>query len=524
MSHSLAVAERPPSSQTDPQKAAALYAAEIQFSQGTALLNRRRFADAEACLREANRFRPDHAETLNNLGTAVWNQGRSIEAEEFYRLAHALEPDNFAVVNNLGNALWDQRRLEDAAALYLRALELKPDTPQTLMNLGVIRTNQGQYDEANAFLRESLRIQPNSHQVYDNLGSVQARLGDWEKAIELYNQSLALRPDYPEAHRNRAFARLALGDYEQGWKDYEWRLECRRHQGFQCLNRPRWDGSSLDGRAIFLHTEQGIGDTLQFIRYARRLKESGAARVIVYCPDSLTRLLALCPDVDLVIATGSNEPMPDFDVHASVMSLPALTRTTVANFPRDVPYLFADADSIDRWRAIVDRAVGDRWHDPGRYYRIGVAWQGNPLNGVDRSRSFPLQKLAPLARLPFVKLVSLQKGDGVDQLGQLEARFDVAELHVSDGRGEPIDSRDFLDTASAMHSVDLVITPETAVAHLAGAIGVPVWAALAHVSDWRWQLEKDTSPWYPSMRLFRQPRPGEWDAVFAAMATAVRPF
>ena len=211
--------------------------------------------------------------------------------------------------------------------------------------------------------------------------------------------------------------------------------------------------------------------------------------------------------------------VPDFDVHAPLMSLPAILGTTLATLPKTVPYLSADRGIIEKWRPIVAKSL---LRDNGRrapQLRIGIAWQGNPLNRVDRWRSYPLAQLAPLASVPGVALMSLQRGDGTDQLQELAGRFSVAEL--KGGRQSVDDDRDFLDTAAVMSQLDLVVTPETAVAHLAGSLGVPVWVALSHISDWRWQLERDRSPWYPTMRLFRQSTAGNWDEVFRQMANAL---
>jgi tetratricopeptide (TPR) repeat protein len=493
------------------------FAASIQFNQGTELLRRRQFLDAEDCLREAIRFRPDHADAFNNLGTAVWHQGRLSEAEDHYRRALGLNPNDFAILNNLGNVLWDQRRLDDASDCYRRALQLRPDSPETQMNLSVLLSDQGQYEEAIARLQESLRLRPDSHEALDNLGSTLARQGKWDEALSLYEHALRLNPDYPEAHRNRSFAWLARGDFERGWPEYEWRLKCRKHRGMT-FGRPRWNGENLAGKTILLHAEQGLGDSLQFIRFAPLVKRRGRPRILFYSPPPLATLIESCPGIDRVLTSGSD--VPEFDVHASLMSLPALLGTTLATLPRNVPYLYADRQAIEKWRPIVAKAfLGDTDRPPPRL-KVGIAWQGNPLNRVDHWRSYPLAQLAPLADLPGVRLMSLQRGHGTDQLQELTGRISVAELNG--GNQSPDDDRDFLDTAAVMSQLDLVVTPETAVAHLAGSLGVPVWVALSHVGDWRWQLDQNASPWYPTLRLFRQPTPGDWNDVFSQMAHALK--
>ena len=278
-------------------------AASIQFDQGTELLRRGQFIDAEGCLREAIRFRPDYADALNNLGTAIWRQGRLSEAEDYYRRAAQLNPNDFAILNNLGNILWDQRRLEEASQHYTRALQLQPDSSATRMNLGVLLSDLGRYDEAIACIQESLRLRPDSHEALDNLGSTLARQGKWDAALDLYEQALRLKPDYPEAHRNRSFAWLAQGDFERGWPEYEWRLKCRKHRGM-AFRRPRWNGDNLAGKTILLHGEQGLGDSLQFIRFAALVKRFGGPQVLFYSPAPLARLIGRCPGVDRVVTDG----------------------------------------------------------------------------------------------------------------------------------------------------------------------------------------------------------------------------
>jgi len=495
------------------------YTATVYFQQAASLLKRGLFAESEAYLHEVLRFWPDHAGTLNNLGTAVWQQKRVQEAELLYRRALALEPNGFGILNNLGNALWEQGRHAEAIPLYHQALEIQPDAWETQMNLGVALSDHGDFEEALAWIRAALRSQPDSPEAIDNLGMTLARQGNLEEALVCYEQALRLRPDFPEAHRNRAFAWLARGDFERGWPEYEWRLKCRNHRELT-FNCPQWAGQDLAGRSILLHTEQGLGDSLQFIRFAAMVKQRGG-RVVVSCPPPLVRLLAMCPYVDGVLS--EHPPVPDWDFHAPLMSLPAIFGTTWATLPAETPYLFVDDAAIGRWRPVVSRALDEetvgpagRTRDPGRIFTIGIAWQGNPRNRVDRWRSFPLTEFAHLAELPGVRLVSLQKGEGTEQLAALAGRFPVAVL--DDPARDAEDRRDFLDTAAVIRQLDLVITPESAVAHLAGGLGVRVWVALAAVSDWRWLLDREDSPWYPTVTLFRQTTPGDWEGVFRRMA------
>ncbi|MGP0063205.1 MAG: tetratricopeptide repeat protein [Isosphaeraceae bacterium] len=496
------------------------FIAETYYKQATALLTRGVYAESEKYLREALRVCPEHAGAWNNLGTAVWQQGRVEEAETCYRRGLSLEPEDHGILNNLGNALWQQGKPDEAVPYYRQALASCPDTPETLMNLGVALSDVGKFDEAMDRIRDSLRLRPDSPEAIDNLGMTLARQGRWDEAMACYEQALRLHPDFPEARRNRAYAWLARGDYERGWPEYEWRLRCRNHVGLTA-NRPRWNGEDLAGRTILLHAEQGFGDTLQFIRFATMVQDRGG-RVMVWCPNPLIRLVAGCPGVDHVLTP--SEPLPDFQVHCPLMSLPAVLGTRMDTLPNGVPYLSADTETTERWRPIVERCVSGTNHGetahktgPSRVLKIGIAWQGNPRNRIDRWRSLPLRHFAHLARLPGVRLISLQKGDGTEQIAELAGRFPVAEFHDASA-GDGLHRRDFLDTAAIMRHLDLVVTLESAVAHLAGALGVRVWVALAAVADWRWLMDRDDSPWYPTMTLFRQSEPGDWDGVFRRIA------
>jgi Flp pilus assembly protein TadD len=482
--------------------------ARTHFVQGTAHLQQRRFAEAEICLRRALGLRPDDPDVLNNLGTAVWEQGRGSEATAYYLRAYQFKQNDFGILNNLGITLWEQGRPEKAVVYYRRALQLNPNSFDAQMNLGVSLSDIGLFDEALVWLRGAVRLKPDSADAWDNVGMTLARQGNWVEAMKCYDEAIRLRPDFGEARRNRALGWLSLGDFERGFPESEWRLKCRNPPGYNFL-LPRWAGEPLDGRTILLHYEQGLGDTLQFIRFAPQVKERGG-RVWVWAQPSMVRLLSLCPSVDLVM--DGSRPFPTFDVHAPLLSVPAIIGTTSSTFPGD-PYLAADTGTIDRWRPVLAHALGVSQLDS--VFKIGIAWQGNPENRIDRWRSFPLSHFAGISRLPGVRLVSLQVGPGTEQIAAQASKFQLADPSA---RIEGLeDRRDFLDTAAVMSLLDLVITPETAVAHLAGALGVRTWVVLSTVGDWRWMTDGDTCPWYASARLFRQTTLGDWDAVFKRM-------
>jgi hypothetical protein len=291
---------------------------------------------------------------------------------------------------------------------------------------------------------------------------------------------------------------------EQGWTDYEWRFKCKRFGSLPPFHAPLWDGSPLEGRTILIHAEGGLGDTLQFIRYAPLVHRRGG-RVILVCQPPLVRLLSLSRGLGVERLLAQGDPLPEYDVHASLLSLPGLLGTTLESVPTDVPYLDAEPQLVESWR----RRLGSY---PG--FKVGIAWQGNPKHCGDRFRSSPLVQFAPVARVPGVHLLSLQKGAGREQLPALQGRFPVTDLGSHLG--------DFLDTAAVMKSLDLVISVDTAIAHMAGALGIPVWVALPFAPDWRWLLDREDSPWYPTMRLLRQTRPSWWEDVFHRIAEALQ--
>ncbi len=308
-----------------------------------------------------------------------------------------------------------------------------------------------------------------------------------------YDQALNLKPDFAQVHLSRSLLRLQMGDFAQGWSEYEWRFQCKEY-AIPPFPQPLWDGSRLDDRTILLYADHGLGDTLQFVRYAPLVCERGG-RVLVACRKPLARILASCPGVSRVISEGA--PLPQFQVYAPLMSLPRILGTTLATVPARVPYLVADPALVARWRVELGQFGG---------FKVGIAWQGNAQYCKDRHRSFRLDQFEPLTRLDGVRLVSLQKGFGTDQIREVADRFAVIDL------GSRLD--DFMDSAAVMTNLDLVITPDTSVAHLAGALGVPVWVALPFAPDWRWLLDRQDSPWYPTLRTFRQREWGNWNEVF----------
>jgi hypothetical protein len=365
----------------------------------------------------------------------------------------------------------------------------------------------GRLEQAIACYRQALCLKPDYAEAYNNLGNVfyvKVNLGE---AVISYEQAVRLKPEYGRAHVNLAMAWLLTGNFEQGWPEYDWRHRDPKEAARPPLPEPTWDGSRLAGRSILLRTEQGIGDTLHFIRYAPLLKAQGST-VLVECAEELLPLLSNCPGIDLLVPRSSHAAAP-FDLQVPLLSVPGLLGTTLATIPANVPYLFADAKRVEHWRQEL-RAVGG--------FKIGIVWQCNTKLDQRRPmtawRSLPLVEFAPVGRLAGVSLFSLQQGAGTEQMRQVTSLFSITDLGswIDDGCGA------FVATAAVMKCLDLIITCDTSIAHLAGALGVPVWVALPFAPDWRWLLDREDSPWYPTMRLFRQDEPGQWKPVLKRIA------
>jgi tetratricopeptide (TPR) repeat protein len=440
----------------------------------------------------------------NNLGGVLQLQSRSADAAASYRRAIALAPDFAEAYCNLGSACKDLGRTAEAIEHYVRSIELNPNLAEAHFNLGVIRQSEGQYDEAIRCYENATRLKRGYWQALNNLGTVYKLQGQFSEAMACYQSALSCDGDVAEAHRNRALLRLMLGDYEQGWPEYEWRWRVRGAPRVD-FAQPRWDGQPMPGKTLLLRAEQGLGDAIQFVRYAPLARERSGARVLLQCPSSLRELLKDIEGVDRLVVDPGEEP---FDCYVPLLSVPAVFSTRVDTVPAKIPYLFAQPQRVARWRAELASYSG---------LKIGIAWQGNPGYAADAQRSVPLASLAPLAACPGVQLFSLQKCHGCEQLAPLAEKLRIVDL----GPSLDIDAP-FVDTAAVMMNLDLVVTSDTAIAHLAGALGVKVWVALPWVADWRWLTERRDSPWYPTMRLFRQTRMGQWSEVFNRISNEVK--
>jgi tetratricopeptide (TPR) repeat protein len=464
--------------------------AEAHNNLAVLLREEGRLEEAGFHCQQALALAPDYAEAHTNLGNILADQGRADQAIAHHRRAIALNPNAVDAHINLGHVLRGQGKEEEALISLQQALTLRPDSAEALNNLGSVFEDQGKLEEATVHFRRALALQPNYVEAHNNLGNVLRKQAHYAEARQCYDQALALRPGYVEALWNRSLLELLLGNYPEGWRAYE--VRSRR-----TVNRPRefpqplWRGEPLGGARILLHSEQGLGDTLQFLRYVPRVQDAGGA-VLLLVPPGLQPLVApLLGASDRVV---SEECLPPFDVQCPLMSLPLAFQTTLDSIPAEVPYLTVPDDALRR-------AENFQW--PSEGFRVGLVWSGNPQHANDRFRSMRPETLAPLLSLDHIHFFSLQVGVSAEGIENLPARVTDLRPFITD----------MADTAALVYHLDLVITVDTAVAHLAGALAQPTWLLLPSAPDWRWLTDREDSPWYPTMRLFRQRQFGDWQPV-----------
>lgn len=494
----------------DPGKAQACYEAAIDldpagadayYNRGVSLQEQGDLRGAEAAYRNALVSNPGHPESWINLGTVLKDSGNLTDAEACYSRALQLQPRHALAWYNLGVLQSATMRFHEAIGSFRRALDIQPHYPAAVFNIGVACRSLGALEDASDWFNHVLTIQPGHERAMHNLGAVLYELGRFDEAEARFRALLATSPGNPELNYNMALIALARGDYERGWSAYEWRWQgaesSRRHR--RDFPVPQWHGEDVVGKNILLHAEQGLGDTLQFVRYVTLVAERGA-RVVLECQAPLGRLLRSVRGVDLVVHRG--DPLPAFDVHCPLMSLPLVFGTRIDTVPARIPYLQPDPAHVGQWAQILGAPLG---------MRVGLVWAGNPRrfsdqqSQVDRRRSLSLQQLVPLVRCQGVEYVSLQLGDAADEVRsnpEWGALKDVTR-----------DIVDFEDTAALVANLDLVISVDTSVAHLAAAMGKPVWLLSRFDACWRWMRGREDSPWYPGMRIFRQNRPGDWGDV-----------
>ncbi len=512
---------------------------DFYSNRGLALQKLNQLDAAIASYDCAIKIKPDYAEAYSNRGIALQELNQLDAAVASYDRAVTLKPDYAKAYSNRGLALQKLKQLDAAVASYDHAITIKPDYAEAYSNRGLAFQELKQLDAAIASYDSAITIKPDFAEAYYNRGIALKELKRVEAAVTNYDRAITLKPDYAEAYYNRGnalrelkhldaavasydraitinsndaqaywnkgLALLLSGDFERGLPLYEWRWkngdgDKRQYRSTQ----PLWLGNaSLKDKSILVHCEQGLGDTIQFCRYVSQLGEAGAS--VIFAPQKTLRGLMKSLGSDVLIVE-AGDPTLKFDFHTPLLSLPLAFNTNLTNIPSFTPYLFADEDRISLWKEKI-RMDG---------FKIGVSWQGG-ASKTDPGRSFSVDHFYELSKLRNVQLISLQKGEGVSQLRELPLDMKIETL------GEAFDSGPdaFMDSAAVMMLCDLVITSDTAVAHLAGALGIPVWVALKYVPDWRWMLDRKDSPWYPTMRLFRQKSDGDWKGLFSEIEKSV---
>jgi tetratricopeptide (TPR) repeat protein len=506
-------------------------AAVARANLGAALAALERFGEAETAFRAALDRTPSLLAAQVGLGSVLLRQQRPAEALPWLQAATKAAPRHAEALLNLGVCLKALMQRDEAAAALTAALEARPDWDQAILALAKVEAAREHYPEAIALYRRAIVAYPEAAALRARLAGLLSETGALEEALAHYDQAevldphladvpagrgvahlrngalglaeaeldraLALKPDWPEARFARALVYLKQGRYAEGWPEYEWRLRLPGHGwSGEDLPQPRWDGGDLAGKTLFLHAEQGLGDVIQCARFIPELTARGAS-VIMRAPRGLRPILQSLGVSAFVGEAG--DPVPPYDLHLPLFSLPLVLGVRLPTIVGAKGYLAAEADLVSQWAERLPEG-----------FRVGLVWQGSYGSKVDRGRSLRLADLAPIGDIPGVNLISLQKGHGLDQLT-------ASGVQVTD-LGETYAEGDFADTAAIIANLDLVIACDTSVAHLAGALGKPVWIALAKANDWRWLTERADSPWYASARLYRQTTPDDWAAPIAAMA------
>ncbi|MBV9388228.1 MAG: glycosyltransferase family protein [Chroococcidiopsidaceae cyanobacterium CP_BM_ER_R8_30] len=512
--------------------------AEAHNKLGLMLEKQGELEAATAHYEQAIALQPDCAEFHSNLANVLRIQNYGVEAILHYQQALALQPNSAAIHNSLGMVLQEQlwleeaithyqqaltlqpssveirhnlaRALEAAIAYYQQALLLNPPTPEVHTNLGNALREQGRWEGAIYNYQQALALDPNYYDAHNNLGVVLLEQGQPQAAITHYQQALTLQPNSLCDRYNLSIALLTSGDFQRGFTEYEWRWQ-KADNPARTFPQALWDGSSLEGKTILLHGEQGLGDQIQFIRYVPLVAQL-KGRIVVECAPPLLRLFSTMDGISQIVARG--ETLPTFDVHAPLMSLPRLLGTTLETVPAQVPYLCKQGVG-EGGRAKGAGRKGQGEGDKGSQLKVGIVWAGSPLFKGNYKRFCPLSYFLKLLDIPNITLYSLQTGP---------QREELTQLPPAPIRNLSNQLSDFADTALMLEQLDLTISVDTAVAHLAGALGKPVWILLSFAPDWRWMLEREDSPWYPTCRLFRQSQPGDWAGVFEQVGQALQSY
>lgn len=465
--------------------------ADAYFSLGLALHGLKRLPEAEAACRAALQINPGHIKAIAQLTKLFMEQNRLAEAHGLLEAAISHGPQNALLHYNLGLVLVGLGDGDAALRAFQAAVRINPRLSGAHFQLGILHSGRNRYDAAIASLAQAAAIEPGNSRTWHTLALTYFEAGRVTEAIGIYERMIAANPADADAHACLGMRRLLLGNFRGGWPEYEWRLKTQ-YMAVPPSSAPRWNGEPIAGKTVLLLAEQGFGDTVQFVRFARDVKARGA-RVILGCHPALSRLLARCEGVDMIVSEGNRAP--PFNAQVMLLSLPGVFGTTLETIPADVPYLQVPPGAGAQ-------SISEISHHAG-VLRVGLVWAGGVYT-KNRHRNITLKQFIDLFRIPGMQFFSLQKGDAAAELGSIPPGLIIDLVpHLSD----------FADTAAAIQALDLVISVDTAVAHVAGALAKPVWTLIPFAPDWRWMLDREDSPWYPTMRLFRQPRPGDWTSV-----------
>jgi Flp pilus assembly protein TadD len=436
-------------------------------------------------------------------------QGNYAHAEQIYRSVVQKEPNSFNAWCYLGIVLHDQRQYQQSVAAYERALALQPDFPIALNNMGNSLRYIGRVEEADKAFQQAIDLQPDYFNAYRNRGTLHAWTGRVDLAFKYYHEAMQLKPDDAELHRNLGVIHLLQGNFKEGWREYDYRWQCTEAIKYSYA-QPKWTGQPLAGKTILLYCEQGLGDTIHFIRFAKSVKALGAT-TIVYIQPALLALLQNCEGIDALIP--NTLPLDrTFDYHCSLLDVAKVLAIDGTNVPGQVPYVNIPQRLIEYWADVFSNSL------PPARKRIGIVWQGNPDHQADMFRSVPLSALTPLCEIEGIQLISLQRGKGTEQLKDWKGSQIIYCLpdNIDQSSGA------FMDTAAIAHQLDWIVTSDTSMAHLAGALARPTCVMLGYTPDWRWLQHREDSPWYPTCKLIRQTKIGEWQSVVAQIQQIIQ--
>jgi len=492
---------------------------------GTQLMNSGQFDQAEDLFHQMLQTHEIHSDALHFMGLISHRKGKSQDAIAFISKAIDNNPRIAVYYYNLGYIFTALGQLEKAIKVYKNSISLKPNYTEAINNLGLILYDQDKIEESIILFQQAIRSNREYTNAYYNLGKACQAQGNPQAAIAAYDGVLKIFPDSSETRFNRSLSLLLTENFAEGWAEYEWRFRNLNDQTKKWNEKDahRWDGSSFVGRRLLVVDEQGIGDTRQFIRYLPMVKELGGT-VIFETIESLMRLLENFQGIDELWHRSSVERSDlAFDLYIPLMSLPGIFNTTLKTIPDRVPSIFPDTTKTQYWRRQIKKGkikVGIVWAGKtSADYRqnrmsglehVDLGWAGQPASKFASKRLARLEYFLPLTKIEGIQLYGLQKGNAADQARTFSGSVDVINLCE--------ESTDFSGVAAAMENFDLIISVDTALAHLAGAMGKPVWVLVPFVPDWRWMLVREDSPWYPTMRLFRQPEKDEWEDVFQRVA------